>query len=123
MTRYSETVMDHFQDPRNQGKLDHPDLIGVAGVPGCGRYVILQLALSESRDRVIAARFQSHGCGSTIASASMLTELVTGMALTLCRDLSAEDLLTALGGLPADKMNCAEFAIVALQHALTPLSF
>jgi len=110
--------MYHFQHPRNQGKLDHPDLIGVAGAPGCGRFVILQLARSETRDRVIAARFQGDGCGSTIAIASVLTELVTGRTVAECRELTVSKLLLALDGLPPDKEDCADFVLISLRQAI-----
>jgi NifU-like protein involved in Fe-S cluster formation len=90
--------------------------VGVAGVPGEGRYVVLQLAVD--RGCISAARFQSHGCGATIASASMLTELLVGRTLHECRELTVEDLLAALGGLPGDKRHCAGFALSALREAL-----
>lgn len=116
MSRYSEAVMDHFQYPRNEGRFESPDRVGVAGVPGCGRYVVLQLLLLG--DQIEQARFQSHGCGATIASASVLTELIIGRSVDRCGQLAASDILAAVGGLPADKAHCEDFALSALQEAL-----
>ncbi len=119
MSRFSDTVMDHYQDPRNRGLLEAPDRVGVAGVPGQGRFVMLQFALKDGR--VAVARFQCHGCGATIASASMLTELIQGKTLDECRSLTVEHLLQALDGLPPDKQHIAGFAMAALRQALKEL--
>ena len=116
MSRYSEAVMDHFQSPRNWGRLDRPDHVGVAGVPGQGRYLVLHLRLEG--DVVTEARFQSHGCGATIACGSVLTELIVGRDVDAARGVTASTLLEALGGLPPDKGHCAEFAAAALRQAL-----
>lgn len=112
MPRFSETVMDHFQSPRNEGRMEAADRVGMAGVPGQGRYVILYVRLHG--DRVTASQFQSHGCGATIASASMLTELVQGRTLGECRALARDDVLAALGGLPPDKRHCVDFVLDSL---------
>lgn len=115
MSRFSDTLMDYFQSPRNQGVLENADLIGVAGAPGSGRYVIIHLNLEE--ERVQHARFQSHGCGVTIACASAVTVLVQGRSREECLELAPEHIAAELDGLPADKGHCAEFAIAALRHA------
>ncbi len=122
MPRFTELVMDHFQEPRNVGTLESPDLVGMAGVPGKGRYVLLHVALTDSRDHIQKARFRSHGCGPTIACASVLTELIQGQSLSACQALQAADLTAALGGLPADRQHCAEFVIRALRSALDGLA-
>ena len=116
MPRYSATVMDHFQSPRNWGKLECADLVGVAGLPGQGRFLVLHLRLKDGR--IAEANYQSHGCGATIAAGSMLTELIIGRSATECRELSADDLLDALEGLPPDKRHCTRFAVDALRDAL-----
>lgn len=116
MSRYSEAVMDHFQSPRNWGKLDAPDRVGVAGSPGRSGYLVLQLNLADGR--VSEARFQSHSCGATVASGSVLTELVVGRTLDECRALSVDDLLAVLGGLPPDKGHCTGMALRALRQAI-----
>jgi nitrogen fixation NifU-like protein len=119
MPRFSATLMDHFQAPRNQGRLDAPDLIGVAGIPGQGRYLVLYLRLSG--DRVSAVGFECHGCGVSIACGSALTELIEQRTLAECGKLSEADLVSALDGVPSDKADRVSFALAALRHALHQL--
>tara|TARA_R110002096_G_scaffold54978_1_gene141516 strand:- start:245 stop:574 length:330 start_codon:yes stop_codon:yes gene_type:complete len=107
--------MDHFQSPRNWGQLEQPDHVGVAGVPGRGRYLVLQLNVKE--DRITVARFQSHGCGATIAAGSMLTVLILGRTVSDCLAITADELTSALAGLPPNKQHCAGFAVAALHNA------
>ena len=116
MAEFSETVMDHFLSPRNQGRLESPTAVGVAGSPGQGPFLVLQLLICQRR--IQDAKFQSHNCGATVASGSMLTELICGQSLDHCRQLTTEDLLEALDGLPPHKRHCADFALSALADAL-----
>lgn len=116
MPRYSATVMDHFQSPRNWGKLEGADLIGVAGNPGHGGYLIIYLVVKG--DRIIDIRYNSHGCGATIAAGSMLTELVLGKPVDECLEITSDDLTANLDGLPPDKRHCSFMAIAALRNAL-----
>lgn len=116
MSRFSETVMEHFSDPQNRGTLEDPDLIGAFGVAGQGPFFTLQLKLCDRR--IEQARFECNACGATVASGSVLTELVLGKTLNECRCLTTDDLLQALDGLPADKRYCAQIAIKALQQAI-----
>ena len=116
MPRFSETLMDHAQSPRNRGTLRHADRVGVAGIPGRGRSIVLQLVLDGQR--VSAAGFQAQGCGVTIAAASMLTELVIGKTLAQCGEVTTQQLAAALDGMPADKLDRAALAVAALHGAL-----
>ena len=84
MARYSPTVMEHFSEPRNFGRMEGADFVGVAGVPGQGRYLVIYMKL-ESR-RIAEATFHCHGCGATIACGSMLTEMMTGKLAKECRE-------------------------------------
>ncbi len=68
--------------------------------------------------RIAAATFQTYGCGPTIASGSMLTELIVGRTIAECRKLTTDDLIAALDGVPPDKLHCPALAIGALQDAL-----
>ena len=120
MTGFSEIVMDHFLSPRNQGQLDAPTYVGVAGTPGQGPFVVIQLEIAKGI--VQAAKFQSHTCGATIASVSLLTEMICGQPIDYCRNLTGQDLIEALDGLPPHKRHCADFAVRALSNALTDLS-
>lgn len=116
MTQFSETLMDHFQEPRNRGRMESPDCIGTAGIPGQGRYI--QLFLRIAADRVGRVQFECHGCGVTIAVCSVLTELTEGRTYSECAALSAEDIIAALDSIPPHKQDCAHFAIAALEQAV-----
>jgi nitrogen fixation NifU-like protein len=125
MGRYSETLMDHFTAPRNSGPLETPDATGHAGTPGRGPFLILYLQIED--DRVVAAKFQTYGCGSTIACGSILTELITGRRIADCLQLTGETLIEALDGVPPEKLHSPALAIAALRDALksyrpTPLA-
>jgi nitrogen fixation NifU-like protein len=78
----------------------------------------MRLELQLRDDRIVDARFQSHGCGSAIACGSMLTELIIGRSVAEARDLTSDQLAAALDGIPDDKRHCAEAAILALHDAL-----
>jgi NifU-like protein involved in Fe-S cluster formation len=116
MGRYSDTLMDHFQSPRHCGAMDGPDLVGHVGIVGQGPFMVLYLRVREGR--VTDAKFQTYGCGSTIACGSMLTELVIGRVVRDCLALTAEQLSEALDGVPADKQHSPVLAIAALRDAL-----
>jgi NifU-like protein involved in Fe-S cluster formation len=116
MGTYSETLMEHFLSPRNSGAMESPDLVGRAGTPGLGPFLILYLRLD--RDRIGQARYQTYGCGPAIASGSVLTEMITGRTPSECLQLDHQDLIAALGGVPPDKLHCPALAIAALREAL-----
>jgi nitrogen fixation protein NifU and related proteins len=117
MGKYSETMMDHVLSPRNGGVIEHPDLTGHSGTPGRGAFLILFLRVEE--ERISAAKYHTLGCGPTIACGSMLSELVLGKSIAECRELTANDLIEALDGVPPDKLHCPALAIGALRDALT----
>jgi NifU-like protein involved in Fe-S cluster formation len=116
MPRFSAKLMDHFSAPRNAGRLDAPDRIGVAGTPHKGPFTRLELRVREGV--IVEARFQTHGCGPSIACGSVLTELVLGRATADACTLTAEEVIAALDGIPDDKRHCAEMAVAALRDAL-----
>jgi nitrogen fixation protein NifU and related proteins len=116
MGKYSETMMDHVLSPRNDGVIEHPDLTGHAGTPGRGAFLILFLKAEQGR--ISAAKYHTVGCGPTIACGSMLSELVLGRSIVECSELTAEDLIEALDGVPTDKLHCPVLAIGALRDAL-----
>ena len=96
--------------------MDAPDVIGLAGVPGQGRFMALCLRIEEGR--IVQALFECHGCGVTVGCGSALTELITGLSTEDCRRLNCRDLVAALDGVPADRGDCPEFAMHALRDAL-----
>ncbi len=117
MGKYSETMMDHVLSPRNGGVMEYPDLTGHAGAPGRGAFLILFLRLENGR--IAGAKYHTVGCGPTIACGSVLSELVVGRTIEDCRELTAEDLIAALDGVPPDKLHCPAMAIAALRDALS----
>ena len=106
--------MDHFNSPRNSGRMETPDRVGIAGTPGRGPYVALYLRLAG--DVISEARFQTHGCGVSIACGSMLTEMIIGRAASECLELTAERLSEALDGVPGTKLHCPELAVSRAQE-------
>jgi NifU-like protein involved in Fe-S cluster formation len=116
VARYSELLTDHVMAPRNGGFMENPDLTGHGGSPGRGAFLILFLKVQDGR--VTAAKYHTVGCGPTIASGSMLTELIVGRTIAECQELSVENLVSALDGMPPDKLHCPALAIAALRDAL-----
>jgi nitrogen fixation NifU-like protein len=114
--RFTEILMEHFLDPRNRGTLDYPNGTGVSGVPGQGPFIVIQLACTH--DVISQARFNSHNCGVTVATGSVLTELIQNRRLDYAMQLSSSDIETALGGIPVDKRHVPEGAIAALRQAI-----
>ncbi len=117
MSQFSDILMEHFNSPRNSGLMDNPDRVGIAGTPGRGPYVALYLRVAGGV--ISEARFQTHGCGVSIACGSMLTEMITDRAASECLDLTPEDLSTALDGVPGTKLHCPVLAVAALKNALS----
>jgi nitrogen fixation NifU-like protein len=108
--------MDHVLSPRNGGVMENPNLTGHAGTPGRGAFMILFLRLED--DGVAAAKYHTVGCGPTIAFGSMLSELVVGRTIAECRELTTDNLIEALDGVPPDKLHCPAMAIATLRDAL-----
>jgi nitrogen fixation protein NifU and related proteins len=116
MGKYSETLTEHVMGPRNGGSIENPDLSGHAGAPGRGAFMILYLTIEG--ERIAMAKYHTVGCGPTIASGSMLTEMIKGKSIAECRELAVKDLIDALDGVPPDKLHCPALAIGALKDAL-----
>jgi len=113
---YSETVMDHFERPRNSGALDEANGVGFMTNPVCGDTLLLMLRVQN--DRIEVARWQSDGCAASIAASSLLSELVHGKTLEEAATLTREAIVEALGGLPASKLHASVLAADALHHAI-----
>jgi NifU-like protein involved in Fe-S cluster formation len=119
MTRYSTTVAEHFEDPRNKGVMENPDAVGSASVDG--RPPSATIFLRVHGDAITRAMFTTQGCGFMTASCSALTEMVNGATLDACRAISPEELINALEGLPEDRRFCAHLAVGALRSAIDSL--
>ena len=113
---YSEIVMEHFASPRNFGALSEADGVGRVCFQGRGPCVTVYVRIHERR--IVAASFESAGCGGTIAAGSMLTELALNRTVAECLAITVDDLEAALGGLPAHKRFCAALALDSLAEAL-----
>ena len=116
MALYSDKVMDHFQHPRNVGKIDDADGIGEVGNAKCGD--IMKIYLKIDDDKISDVKFETFGCGSAIASSSMATELIKGKPISEALELSNKAVVEALDGLPAHKIHCSVLAEEAVRAAV-----
>ncbi len=117
---YSEQVMDHYENPRNVGSLDKNDSqvgTGMVGAPACGDVMKLQIKVDE-HDVIIDAKFKTYGCGSAIASSSLITEWVKGKTLDQAMDIKNTDIAEELA-LPPVKIHCSILAEDAIKAAIT----
>jgi nitrogen fixation NifU-like protein len=117
---YSEKVVDHYENPRNVGKFDNGDEdigTGMVGAPACGDVMKLQIKVNPATGLIEDAKFKTYGCGSAIASSSLVTEWVKGKsldeALTIKNTQIAEEL-----ALPPVKIHCSILAEDAIKAAV-----
>ena len=108
--------MDHFQHPRNVGKIDDADGIGEVGNAKCGD--IMRMYIKVKDDVITDCKFNTFGCGSAIATSSMATELIKGKPISEALELSNKAVVEALDGLPAHKIHCSVLAEEAVRAAV-----
>jgi nitrogen fixation NifU-like protein len=116
---YSEKVLDHYENPRNVGTLDKDDHsvgTGMVGAPACGDVMRLQIKVNEN-GVIEDARFKTYGCGSAIASSSLLTEWVKGKTLEEAGQIKNTDIAEELA-LPPVKIHCSVLAEDAIKAAI-----
>jgi nitrogen fixation NifU-like protein len=120
MVQYSETVLDHFMNPRNVGVIEDADGIGHEGSATCGDTmdVFIKIEGVNGTERIVDVKFRTFGCGAAIASSSIATEMVKGKSLEEASQLTDADVVEALGGLPPVKEHCSLLATGALRKAI-----
>jgi nitrogen fixation NifU-like protein len=117
---YSDKVIDHYENPRNVGTLDKSDEsvgTGLVGAPACGDVMRLQLRINPETDVIEDAKFKTFGCGSAIASSSLITEWVKGKTVDEAMQLKNTQIVEELN-LPPVKIHCSVLAEDAIKSAI-----
>lgn len=116
---YSDKVIDHYENPRNVGKFDVDDTIGtgMVGAPACGDVMKLQIKVNNETGIIEDAKFKTYGCGSAIASSSLVTEWVKGKTLAEAGSIKNSEIAEHLA-LPPVKIHCSILAEDAIKAAI-----
>jgi nitrogen fixation protein NifU and related proteins len=116
---YSDKVVDHYENPRNVGKLDIDDSVGtgMVGAPACGDVMKLQIKVDHDTGIITDAKFKTYGCGSAIASSSLVTEWVKGKTLDQAGSIKNSQIAEELT-LPPVKIHCSILAEDAIKAAV-----
>jgi nitrogen fixation NifU-like protein len=117
---YSDKVIDHYENPRNVGSFDKTDDnigTGMVGAPACGDVMKLQIKVDEATGVITDAKFKTYGCGSAIASSSLITEMVKGMTLDQAGSIKNSEIAEELA-LPPVKIHCSILAEDAIKAAV-----
>ena len=116
-TQYSDKVLDHFRNPRNVGTLEGDDVaVGRVGNPVCGDLMDIYIKVKDKK--IVDIKFKTFGCGSAVATSSMITELAKGKTLEEANNITRQNVADALEGLPPVKMHCSNLAADALREAI-----
>ena len=118
---YSDTVIDHYENPRNVGGFDKGDAdvgTGMVGAPACGDVMKLQIKVNPATGLIEDARFKTYGCGSAIASSSLVTEWVKGKTLDQALEIKNTNIAEELA-LPPVKIHCSILAEDAIKAAVS----
>jgi len=113
---YNELVIDHFTNPRNVGEMEDADGYALIGDPACGDQMKLWIKVAEGR--IVAIKFKSFGCPGAIATSSMCTVMAIGKTIAAAKQLTDDDIIAALEGIPEQKQHCSLLGVNALQEAL-----
>ena len=115
---YNDKVLEHFRNPKNVGRLKDADGQATEGSPACGDMVSLYLKVNEETKVIEDIKFESYGCASNIATASIITELAKGKTLDDAKKITWKQAQEALGGLPSIKAHCSVLAVESLRAAI-----
>jgi nitrogen fixation NifU-like protein len=117
---YSDKVIDHYENPRNVGKLEIDDTVGtgMVGAPACGDVMKLQIKVDHDTGIITDAKFKTYGCGSAIASSSLVTEWLKGKTLDQAGTIKNSEIATELA-LPPVKIHCSILAEDAIKAAVS----
>jgi nitrogen fixation NifU-like protein len=113
---YNETVLDHYNNPRNLGEIENADGVGIHMSDYCDD--ITKFWIRVSGGRITDARYRTQGCAAAIACGSVLTELVRGMTVEKAQRLTKDDIVSALNGLPEQKIHCSVLADDSMKDAV-----
>ncbi|MBU7014764.1 MAG: Fe-S cluster assembly scaffold protein NifU [Theionarchaea archaeon] len=113
---YSQQVIDHFNNPRNQGRMENPDGVGKVGNPVCGDVMYIYIKVKD--DVIQDISWETMGCAAAIATSSMISELAKGKTLDEAEKITRGDVADALQGLPSVKMHCSNLAADGLRKAI-----
>lgn len=113
---YTETVVEHFNQPRNVGEMEDASGAAEVGNPVCGD--VTKIFIKVEGDIITDIKFKTFGCAAAIASGSMLTEMAKGKTLEEAMQITNQDVADRLGGLPPQKMHCSNLAADALHDAI-----
>jgi nitrogen fixation NifU-like protein len=121
---YTKQVLEHFQNPHNQGQIADPSAVGQVGNPVCGDIMKLYLQIKPAESGELAefiiedVKFETLGCGAAIATSSVLTDLVKGQTIAFAEGLTKQNIIDELGELPKPKIHCSLLAVDALHKAI-----
>lgn len=116
MLRYSNKVLEHFRNPKNAGAMEAPDAVGLLGDPECGDFLELHLKIEDCV--ITDVRYLIRGCPAAIAVASALSELAKGRTLEEAQEITDDDVVEELGGLPEIKLHCSNLGANTLYLAI-----
>jgi len=114
--KYTETLLEHFRNPRNVGIIEDADGVGRVTSPVCGD--IMELYIKVKDERIVDVKFQTFGCAAAIASSSVLTELIKGKTINEALEITNKRIIDTLGGLPEEKVHCSVLAEDGVKKAI-----
>lgn len=121
MSLYSKKVMDHFQNPRNMGRIDNPDGIGKVGNIVCGdvMHLYIKVGKNQAGEEIIEdLKYETFGCVAAISTSSIVTELTKGKKLEEAMRIDGSSIIESLKGLPRIKIHCSVLAADALAESI-----